>query len=500
MRVALRKSIEFNTNAEGPSGLAPLTLLAVGVPLGIWNAFSLYGGGSQLVAFEAAAGWFVLLAIGYLLLHGLKGLAWCSVPVLLTFRALVELVGVPALRFGSGVDMLNSVYIHAMLLSLIGFIAFWIGSLVLMRQGGFRFVPQARNTSGRIVFLSAAMLILGVVGKFILWKAGLFSYTADSALRESNFAIMQWLGFLANLLNAALVVSAIEVFGKRAAEPLLRIVFYLAIVFSIGFGAISGMKEGAITPLLYILLAYGITKGRVPRMVFLLPLSLIFIYPFVNAYRVNLNSGYRDQVNSIAGLGDTLHKTFDDVVEASGSLGETVGDSVDNATHRLSALTFVHDVVGLPDPSLLNGDEKVWLAPVYPLVPRFLWKDKPVLNKGQRLSVAMGSTATSSAAVTPIGDLYSLYGTYGVAVGMLLWGASLQLYMNWIGRGSLSEKGLFIYILMLLPLINLEEDVVALVAAAVQTIIVTMLMSWMIYGHPVSVIRVARAPRSIGGL
>jgi hypothetical protein len=330
------------------------------------------------------------------------------------------------------------------------------------------------------------MLILGVGGKLILWKTGLFSYTADYALRESDFAIIQWLAFLSNLLEAALVVSSIEVFKKRAAEPLVRIVFYLAIVFSIGFGAISGMKETAITPILYILLAYGITKGRVPRMVFLLPLSLVFISPFVNAYRVNLNSGYRDQANTIAGLGDALHKTFSDVVEAPASRGETVGNSVDDLTGRLSALTYVHDVVGLPDPSLLNGDEKVWLAPVYPLIPRFLWKNKPVLNKGQRLSLAMGLPATTSSAVTPIGDLYSLYGTCGVAVGMLLWGAGLQLYMNRIGRGSLSEKGLFIYILMLTQLINLESDVVALVAETVQLGIVVVIMSNIIYAKPAS--------------
>lgn len=468
-------------------------MLALGLFLGIWDAsVLLVNGGSQIIAFQAAAGWFVLLAIGYLGLHGLKGLAWCSVLVLLTFRSIIELVVIPVVRFASGADTIDSIYIQAMVMALIGFIGFWIGSLVFVKRVKLRFVPQEQNTSKRIGNISVAMLTLGVGGNLILWKTGLFAYTADSSLRESNMAITQWLGFLANLLNAALVVSAIEIFGKRGAAQLIKAVFYLSIILSIGFGVISGTKGATLTPILYVILVYGVTKGKIPRMAILLPLSLVLIYPFINAYRGNLNSGYRDQINTSAGLGATIEKTFNDVIEDPTSKSEVAGNSIDKATDRLSVLTYIHDVIGLPDPSILNGDEKLWLAPFYPLVPRFLWKEKPVDLKGKRLSIALGIPATSSTAVTPIGDLYSLYGKYGVVIGMFIWGVGLQLYQNWIGRGNLSERRLFIYILMLTQLINLESDVFSLVAGTVQLGITVIIMSSVIYYRPVPMRRLLR--------
>ena len=127
---------------SGP-GWVPLVLLAVGVPWGIWTFSALMGpGGSQLVALDAAAGWFLLLAIGYLGLHGLSGLAWCSVPVLLTLRGVMEFICIPAWRFATGDDLVDSVYVHAMFLTLIGFAAFWIGSLLFMQEARLRFVPR----------------------------------------------------------------------------------------------------------------------------------------------------------------------------------------------------------------------------------------------------------------------------------------------------------------------------------------------------------------------
>jgi hypothetical protein len=208
-----------------------------------------------------------------------------------------------------------------------------------------------------------------------------------------------------------------------------------------------------------------------------------------------LNNGYRAHINTLEGLQAVFEKSVNDVVEGPVSTNEQLGKGFSMATDRLSLLTFVHDMIGIPAPSLVNGDEKIWLAPVYPLVPRMLWKDKPVLNKGQRLSVALGRPSTTSSAVTPIGDLYSIYGPYGVVVGMLIYGVCLQIYMNSASRGH-SERNLFVYILMIVPLINLEQDTVALVASAVQLGIVLILTSYAIYGRPSSG-RVTKYPISM---
>jgi hypothetical protein len=132
-------------------------------------------------------------------------------------------------------------------------------------------------------------------------------------------------------------------------------------------------------------------------------------------------------------------------------------------------------------------------------VPRFLWKDKPIDVKGLRLTVAKGKPATSWSSPTPIGDLYSMYGTNGVVVGMFIYGICMQLYMNRIALKMFSERELFVYVSMLLLLISFELDVAGFVAGVVQLWILTLAMSYIIYGRSVSSSRVARNQSSVTG-
>ena len=494
MRVEFHNPAKTRLYREGPSALIPFALLATCVPLGVWTLVSLLASGGPQTAFVAEAGWFAILALVYLSLHGLRGAAWVSVPVLLTIKALVQFLFIPLLRFAAGDDQLDAGYTHAMFLVLIGFAAFWIGSLVVKRESGLQFVPRFRDTPARVTFISASMLALGLVADLTLWKAHLFGYATDSISRESSFGFLEWLHYLANLLPTALVITSIEVLGKRSKQPPIRSVFWLSLLFSIGIGVMSGMKSGAMDPLIVITIIYAITNRRVPRTALFLPLILVvLIFPFVNAYRDNLNHGYKDQFNTIGGMEATFVQSFDDAFLTFGSSSsEARAESFREATGRLSYLNYVRDIAELPDPSMLSGDEKVWMAPFYPLVPRFLWKGKPILNKGQRLNIVLGRGSESSSALTPIGDLNSMYGTYGVVAGMLAWGIFLQLFMNWIGRGGASETRLFVFMTMLGIFLNFEDDVFSLVANTVQLCIVVMIMSYVIYGQPASSTRIAR--------
>jgi hypothetical protein len=488
-----------SASKPGTSGGVAFALLAIGVPWGVWTVFALLGSeDSQLVAFNAVAGWFVVLAFAYLGLHGLRGLAWCSVPVLLTQRALLGFIAVPTWRFATHADQMDSIYVHAMILVLSGFATFWAGSLIFMKENRLRFAPQTRDTSRRIKIISAAMLVVGLITKIVMWKFGLLSYTAQTGAREALIQYMELFVLLGNLLTAALVISAVEVFGKRSAGSFIKIVFWFSISCSVGFGAVSGMKQQLLQPLIVFSLVYGIVKGRIPRAaIFLLPALLILMYPFFNAYRANLNNGYRSQANTISGLEAVVSKSIADVVLSRVSASDKVEGGFDSSANRLSILNDLHDLLGLPAPSLLNGDEKMWLAPVYPLIPRILWKDKPILNKGQRFSEALGRPDTTASAMTTIGDLYSLYGIAGVLIGMFVYGIGLQLYMNWMCRGGISERGLFVYLTLIVPLIAIEINAVTLIAAVVQTGVVAVIVSYLIYGLPHSPSRFARYPRPI---
>jgi hypothetical protein len=458
-----------------------LLLLFFGVLWGIWSiTVLLRGGDSQLVEFATLVGCFILFAIGYLGLHGLRGLSWFSVPVVATFYTLMTYIVIPDWRFAKGEDQVDPLYVHAMLLVLIGLAAFWIGSLAVMKENRLRFVPTAQKTSNRVAIMCATAFVLGVSTKTLMWKLGLFSYITDRSALLSSLWYVQWLTYISNLLNAALIVSSIEVLGKRSPGLLIKIFFWLSVVFSIGFGVMGGYKGEILYPILFLAIIYGITNTKIPKTAFLLPLLPVLIYPFGDAYRSNLGHADQDQIRSISGLETILEKSFDDVIS---SKRDVAGEGAIETTSRLSDLTYVRDMLRVPDPSLLKGDETVWLAPIYPFVPRVLWPSKPVFNMGQRLSIALGRGEAMSSATPLIGDLYLKDGTLGVIAGLFFYGICYQVYMNWFTRKALSERRLFVYVLMLAQLMALGGDIVFAIGIWLQAALVFVFMSYFIYGR-----------------
>lgn len=476
-------NFEFAAPQAGYKGLVALLVLVASVAWALWDfyAFSREQG-SLAVELNIAMGWFVVLAFAYLGLHGLRKMAWASVTALLTLLAIAEFIVSPGWMLLNGLIQVDAIYVRAMTLILMGFIAFWVASLLVLRHNRIEYAPQTSSTSGRVSFMCLALFVVGFGTTFMLWRTGLFSYIARTDARESAISYMEWLVTLRSLLLSSLLVASIEKFGKRSTSGIVTLVFWLSLISSLGFGLISGMKSEVLMPLLILFLVQGITRKRFSKQIFILPVLLGLLYPINNVYRSVILSGYGAGSNNLSGLTTAVEVTVDQFINANAAPSQASDSNNYMVSSRLSALSFVHDVVSLPDPSLLNGAEKVWMAPFYPFIPRVLWKDKPVLDKGKRLSVALGMPPTTSTAVTPIGDLFMLGGTPGVIAGMFVYGLALQIFMNIVGKGEITERGLFFFLSVLPVIINIENDVVMLISASIQSIVLMLLVARLIYG------------------
>src|SRR5437588_12444062 len=86
-------------------------------------------------------------------------------------------------------------------------------------------------------------------------------------------------------------------------------------------------------------------------------------------------------------------------------------EGIDHTLQRMDLLTSVAEVLALGSrASMLKGDERWWMLPFYPFIPRFLWPSKPILDKGARFSLALGNPETTATAITYPGDLYLQFG------------------------------------------------------------------------------------------
>jgi hypothetical protein len=465
--------------------LPALTIVVIGVPASLWSIHAVLSGGPDLGPFATIATWFFVLAGAFLFKNGLRNAQWCTAPAFMTIVATMEFVAIPFWRFATSADQIDSSYTNAMFYVFLGFCMFWLSCCLLIKPCKLTFSPTLPSGSPRIFLAAIAMLAVGTISNVVLWKLGITAYAAATLRYDTSISAAESLEMASRMLAMAMLISGIEVFGKRSKSLVMRLIFGTAFILDIGFGLISGMKMEVLMPLFFLAIVLGITQGRFPRVLWAIPLVFILIYPFVDAYRANLNAGYSAQINTKSGLIAALTKSVEDVSSEYGGSGQALHTGIKNFGSRLSVLTLVRNVLELPSPSLLSGDETVWMAPVYPFIPRVLWRDKPILNKGQRMSWAMGIGGISSTNVPGIADMYIIGGTKGVLLGMFLWGACLQIYMNVMG-GVLSERDVFFYVLMLIPLTNIEHDTVGLISGAVQNAIVFLLLSRFVYGRRVS--------------
>ena len=471
--------------AGSPSAPDPLLIAALicSIPFVVWVILASLGSGPEVVEFQILATSFVLLAIGYIALNLSGNIPWASIPFLLTVEMIATMVFIPIWRFALNEDRIDREYVRSILIVLIGFVAFWLASLATKRGQGLRFVPATQTTSPRVAFAAVGMFTLGTGTDLFLWRMGLYGYIADQGLKAEQASALQWLSTASNLLLVAIVVSAIEVFGKSKPGLLIRVVFLSSFTCAVAFGVISGMKANIVGPFLILVIAMGITKQRIPKTALALPvIVLAVVYPFIDAYRDNIQGGYGAQSNSLSGLSSVITQSIYDAYFRFGATHDTKRYSAESR-YRMAQLSYVRDVVGLPAPSLLNGDEKLWMAPIYPFIPRFLWKDKPIFDKGSRLSIALGRPAISSSAITPVADLYLLYGITGVILGMAVLGAGLQLIMNWLGKAPITEAGAFVYILLPAAVDHFEPDATKYIVDAVQFVVIVLVLAYLIYGR-----------------
>lgn len=134
-----------------------------------------------------------------------------------------------------------------------------------------------------------------------------------------------------------------------------------------------------------------------------------------------------------------------------------------------------------PRASMVKGEVRWWMLPIYPFVPRFLWPSKPILDEGQRFSVALGSPESTSTAVTYPGDLYLQFGLLGIPVGMFVLGVVTQWFTNRVS-GEVEARDLFVYAAVFLFGFWYETDAFSMWTSLIKLLPTLYILRLLIYG------------------
>src|SRR5579863_588705 len=416
-----------------------------------------------------------------------------DLPVFLTVVAFVRFGLIP-LPVYFNTDLLDN-YFHSadypqlnrtLFLVILGMLAFWAGCR-LCRQKSVKSTGAEFSSSEKksevILGWAVVFYLLGTSMKIYITRNYGWGYAMSLDVLFSHLALLQVLWAIADLSMFGLALMTIEVCFHRQSS-VRKVLFAIFFATEVFWGALSGMKTGLFRSFLLVAVIVSIARAKLEKkLIAAVLLGIVLIYPMQQRYRSMLRGGEVDtrQVGALEHAGSTAaqeavqeESTWTGWIESGWAL--TMG--------RLDLLQAMAITTSL-DPwqvSRVQGDEHWWMVPFYPFVPRFIWPTKPILNRGQKLSILLGAGSGTSTTLTYTGDLYMDWGLPGLLVGMCALGLISQWVTNFI-VGRPGKRELFLYANFFLIAANVYEGDWFLVwVSLLKWIVLISILGYLIYG------------------
>jgi hypothetical protein len=309
-------------------------------------------------------------------------------------------------------------------------------------------LPWILATSGIGIGLRIYMVAKGYFG-YLMVRSAYFGSLAESQT-VSQLSILSEFGF---------VLAAID-FYRHPHSARRRTLFLVLLLIELVTAAVEGFKGPVLFTGLMVIITYFYIQGRFPTGYLILAVLAVTAFTPINlAYRDLINRGRVDSTDVLT-VGATAASVSGNLYQQRGP-GQLLLEGGLDLSRRLALLPDVALVMDYVDRTgdLWYGKTYIYL-PLYAVVPRYLWPDKPISELGYWFSYAVlgnpRSEHQSEALMLP-GELYLNFGLPGVCVGFLLLGLFLRfVYQRYALRGDLSY--LFVYIMLWQNLKTLEFD------------------------------------------
>ena len=351
-----------------------------------------------------------------------------------------------------------------------------IGPGRLVRSAAARGVSAMSRRCASEVRSPAAPWILYAIGSAARLAAaattGRFGYVGDAASAVNTATgyqqILSMLGLCAPLAVAA---AATQVFRerRRGAGITLTVLF----LTELAAGAGSANKQTFVVTVLAVAIPYSAARHRLPKsaLVIFVFTFLLVIIPFTGAYRSAARGGPATLTSAQAVA--AAPGIFRQTVTVHNVLAVLPG-SVDYLLQRVREIDSPAIIVQrTPKQISFSSPADLVQAPLLAVVPRAIWPGKPIMLSGYQLNqeyFGLPATAYTSAAVTPVGDLYRHGGWVPVAVGMVVLGCGIRLLDDVLDVRS-NPQAIFLLLLLLPDLVKGEDDWVSLLASMPTTVL-----------------------------
>lgn len=350
------------------------------------------------------------------------------------------------------------------------------GPSVLLQRLATRWVAAlGRRLGGTVRSRSTPWLLyaVGVLARFAsAATTGRFGYVGDAASAVSTASSYgQILSDISLLAPLAVAAAAIQVYQERL--PSARITLAVLFVTEVTFGAAAGGKESFVIALLAVLIPMSAARRRLPVSVVIagVLVFLVIVIPFNQAYRAAARNGATtlSATQAVDQSPAILRQTL-----TSHSVVTVVPNSVTYLLQRIREIDSPA-IILQRTPGQIAYASPIQLAesPVVDLVPRAIWRGKPIVDTGYQFSqqyYGLPSSLYTSSAITPVGDLYRHGGWIPVIAGMAVLGCVVRL-LDAVLDVRANPQAILLVLLLFPALVKGEDDWVSLMASIPGTLL-----------------------------
>ena len=307
-------------------------------------------------------------------------------------------------------------------------------------------LPKKRRTvklpSKRRAYILAVVPILSVIYGL---STGSYGFLGDNSLNP----YMQIIKTGAEL-GSFIIIYLVYFFYDT---PLEKKIVYIFLAFFFVLGLTYGHKSTAVIVVLNFLIVLYFKERKVNKSVSLILIGAIFFaYVIIQPLRIYAESSAILQGTSLS-ISD-LYNIFNESRNTNSSY------SLDDASFIFTSfmvrfnymeplcMAIENKKSSFTETHVKGGWGHIALSPIYAVVPRFIWKNKPIADIGRHFSYEIyGSSFLNSIGFTSQGYFYLLNGFFGVVFGFLLIGSFMRV-ITWFLVERLRDPIIYLYLLV----------------------------------------------------
>ena len=293
-----------------------------------------------------------------------------------------------------------------------------------------KWLPDWKFKPSEVVIPSLFFLVTGILTSLLALELGQIGYQGTEVILGITGSLYYYLTLIVPSTTLLLWIA----FFRFEKWNLYHLIIAVAQIFIAVFMLILlGGRSSLLTSLLLLVFGFVLAerKFKLKQLILVgvfLPVVIIFGMIYGTTFR-NIKV-YNERV-SIDQYGSLALETVTNINEK--DLFQQVSDSLSTLAERLEIVSSLGVVVANYEriqsyEAAYGLENNIWTYTWTAFIPRFLWKDKPLIADNYSYNELYFDHGGFGLAITAMGDLLRNFGPFGVPLGMIILGFFIRIF------------------------------------------------------------------------